>query len=87
MQEDNSFFDLNDKQLEGIQDKYALLEPLLDTYLSESEKREYSTQVCTKLGISPRMVFHRGLSDDTFRDSGKKEHTLLLARNAQMLVP
>ncbi|MBA7539094.1 hypothetical protein ES705_31372 [subsurface metagenome] len=44
MQQDNSFFDLNGGQLEEIQNKYALLEPLVDTYLSESEKREYSRQ-------------------------------------------
>ncbi len=56
MQQDNSFFDLNGVQLEEIQDKYALLEPLVDTYLSESEKREYSRQVCSKLGISERTL-------------------------------
>ncbi len=56
MQQDNSFFDLNGGQLEEIQDKYALLEPLVDTYLSESEKREYSRQVCSKLGISGRTL-------------------------------
>lgn len=56
MQQDNSFFDLNGGQLEEIQDKYALLEPLVDTYLSESEKREYSRQVCSKLGISERTL-------------------------------
>jgi len=56
MQQDNSFFDLNGGQLEEIQNKYALLEPLVDTYLSESEKREYSRQVCSKLGISERTL-------------------------------
>ncbi|KKM43474.1 hypothetical protein LCGC14_1563040 [marine sediment metagenome] len=56
MKEDNSFFDLNGGQLEEIQDKYALIEPLVDTYLSESEKREYSRQVCTKLCISERTL-------------------------------
>jgi len=56
MQQDNSFFDLNGGQLEEIQNKYALLEPLVDTYLSESEKREYSRQLCSKLGISERTL-------------------------------
>lgn len=56
MNKDISFFDLNDKQLEEIQDKYALLEPLVDTYLSESEKREYAGRVCSTLGISPRTL-------------------------------
>ena len=56
MQQNISFFDLNGRQLEKIQNKYALLEPLVDTYLSESEEREYSKQVCTKLGISERTL-------------------------------
>lgn len=56
MNNNTSFFDLNGGQLEEIQDKYALLEPLVDTYLSESEKREYSRQVCSKLGISERTL-------------------------------
>ena len=46
MNNNTSFFDLNGGQLEEIQDKYALLEPLVDTYLSES-KRPPAKQVAS----------------------------------------
>jgi general secretion pathway protein A len=35
-------FSFNDRQLEEIQYRYALLEPLLDEYLSQQEKQEYA---------------------------------------------
>ena len=49
-------FNLNDRQLEEIQEKYAFLEPLLDDYLSSSEKREYSEAVKQSLQISDRTL-------------------------------
>ncbi len=47
---------LNGKQLEEIEQKYALLEPLLDEYLSALEKREYREAVCEQLQISERTL-------------------------------
>ncbi|KKL53206.1 hypothetical protein LCGC14_2277760, partial [marine sediment metagenome] len=49
-------FNLNDRQIEEIQEKYAFLEPLLDDYLSSSEKREYSEAVKQSLQISDRTL-------------------------------
>ncbi|MBA7624755.1 hypothetical protein ES703_32167 [subsurface metagenome] len=56
MKENSSIFDLNDEQLEQIQEKYALLEPLLDNYLTAEEKREHEEKVLEKLFISERTL-------------------------------
>ena len=56
MNEDNNSFDLNEKQLEEIQQKYAHLEPLLDEYLSPQEKQQYRETVCESLQISERTL-------------------------------
>jgi transposase InsO family protein len=50
------FFDMNDAQLKEIGEKYALLEPLLDSYLVDSEKRRLREEVREKLGISGRSL-------------------------------
>ena len=42
MNKDISIFDLSDAQLEQIQKKYELIEPLLDEYLSLDEKRRHA---------------------------------------------
>jgi len=52
----NLFFDLNDQELKEILDKYALFEPLLNSYLSDSEKKRLKEEVCLKLGISNRTL-------------------------------
>lgn len=49
-------FNLNDRQLEEIQYRYALLEPLLDEYLSRQEKQEYAEAVRQDLRISERTL-------------------------------
>jgi len=49
-------FNLNDRQLEEIQYRYALLEPLLDEYLSQQEKREYAEAIRQDLRISERTL-------------------------------
>jgi len=49
-------FDFNDRQLEEIQHKYELLEPLLDEYLSPQEKREYAEDLRQSLQISERTL-------------------------------
>jgi len=49
-------FHLNDRQLEEIQERYALLEPLLDDYLSPQEKKEYAEGVRESLQISERTL-------------------------------
>lgn len=49
-------FNLNDRQLEEIQYRYALLEPLLDEYLSRQEKREYAETIRQELRISERTL-------------------------------
>jgi len=46
----------NDRQLEKIQHRYSLLEPLLDDYLSDEEKKEYAEGVRQKLQISERTL-------------------------------
>lgn len=52
----SSSFDLSDEELEQIQHKYALLEPLVDEYLSEETKREYAESVRERLQISKRTL-------------------------------
>ena len=49
-------FSFNDRQLEEIQYRYALLEPLLDEYLSQKEKQEYAEAVRQDLRISERTL-------------------------------
>ena len=49
-------FSFNDRQLEEIQYRYALLEPLLDDYLSRQEKREYAEAIRQSLRISERTL-------------------------------
>ena len=56
MKENSSIFDLNDGQLEQIQEKYALLEPLLDNYLTAEEKREHAEKVRERLFVSERTL-------------------------------
>ena len=56
MNKNHSMFDLNERQLEEIQQKYAFLEPFLDEYLSPEEKREYAEAVCQSLQISDRTL-------------------------------
>ncbi len=46
----------NDQQLEEIQQRYALLEPLLDDYLSLKEKKEHAEVVRQSLQISERTL-------------------------------
>jgi transposase InsO family protein len=46
----------NDRQLEEIQHRYALLEPLLDNYLSQEERKEYAEAVRQSLQISERTL-------------------------------
>lgn len=46
----------NDRQLEEIQYRYALLEPLLDDYLNGEEKKEYAEAVRERLMISERTL-------------------------------
>ena len=56
MNEDTYFFDLNDEQVKKIEEKYALLEPLLSEYLSKDERREYEEHVYRVPGISERTL-------------------------------
>ena len=56
MKEKHFNFDLNDEQLEEIQQKYALLEPLLDEYLSPQEKKQHAEAVRQSLQISERTL-------------------------------
>ena len=49
-------FHFNDRQLDEIQNKYSLLEPLLDDYLSLEEKKEYAEAVRQELQISERTL-------------------------------
>lgn len=58
---------LNDRQLEEIQHKYVLLEPLLDEYLNLKEKRKYAETLRQELQISKR-TFRRYLQ--RFREQG-----------------
>jgi len=54
--EKNSLPNFNDRQLEEIQQRYALLEPLLDCYLSSEEKKEHAEAVRQSLQISERTL-------------------------------
>jgi|TARA_Y100000310_G_scaffold344782_1_gene459482 transposase InsO family protein len=56
MKEDITRFDLSDRQLEQIQRKYELLEPLLDEYLSLEEKRDHAQMARERLQISERTL-------------------------------
>ncbi|KKL21794.1 hypothetical protein LCGC14_2441880 [marine sediment metagenome] len=56
MNEDTYYFDLNDEQIKKIEEKYALLEPLLSEYLSKNDRREYEEHVYRVLGISERTL-------------------------------
>jgi transposase InsO family protein len=53
---DSSFFDLNEEELEEIQDKYALLESLVDEYLTTEQKQQQAQEVRQKLQISERTL-------------------------------
>jgi transposase InsO family protein len=46
----------NDRQLEEIQNKYALLEPLMDEYLDPAERRSYAEEVRQQLRVSRRTL-------------------------------
>jgi transposase InsO family protein len=72
MKENSNSFDLNERQLEEIQHKYAYLEPLLDEYLSREEKRHYRRKVCENLQISERTL-RRYLQ--RFREEGVRSLT------------
>lgn len=56
MSKDTHIFGITAKQLEEAVEKYALLEPLLDEYLTEGERKAYRNEVRTKLGISARTL-------------------------------
>jgi len=56
MKNNTSRFDLSDEQLEQIQHKYELLEPLLDEYLADEEKRRHAQQAREQLQISERTL-------------------------------
>jgi putative transposase len=49
-------FDLTGPQVDEIQEKYALLEPLLSSYLSPAEKRRHRIKVCQILQVSDRTL-------------------------------
>ena len=49
-------FHFNDRQLEEIQNRYSLLEALLDDYLSPEEKKQYAEAVRESLQISERTL-------------------------------
>jgi len=70
--EKHSNFDLNDEELEHIQEKYALLEPLLDEYLGSEERKEYAEALREKLQISERTL-RRYLQ--SFREHGIRSLT------------
>jgi len=46
----------NDRQLQEIQHKYAMLEPLLDEYLDPAERRRYAETVRQELQVSERTL-------------------------------
>ena len=56
MDVDTLFFDLTQEEVKEIMEKYALLEPLLDSYLSDSEKKRLKEEACFKLEISERTL-------------------------------
>lgn len=56
MNVDTLFFDLTTEEVKEITEKYALLEPLLDSYLSETEKKRLKEEACFKLEISERTL-------------------------------
>jgi len=56
MKKESFMFDLTEEELEQIGGKYALLEPLLDEYLSVQEKKEYAEKVREILLISERTL-------------------------------
>jgi putative transposase len=81
MNVDTLFFDLTPEEIKDILEKYALLEPLLDSYLSDSEKRKLKEEACFKLEISERTLRRylsklrkkgiKGLSIKKRRDRGR----------------
>ncbi|MGQ9615543.1 MAG: hypothetical protein ACUVWJ_03985 [Spirochaetota bacterium] len=56
MSKDTHIFGIAAKQLEDAVQKYALLEPLLDDYLTEGERKACRNEVRTKLGVSARTL-------------------------------
>jgi len=52
MSKNNTIFGLTEEQLKEVVEKHALLEPLLDDYLTEGERSAYRQEVCMKLGLS-----------------------------------
>jgi putative transposase len=56
MKENISFFDLSEEKVKEIEEKYALIEPLLDSYLPNTEKRRLKKEACDRLGISDRTL-------------------------------
>lgn len=69
MDVDTLFFGLIPEEINDILEKYALLEPLLDSYLSDSEKRLLKEEACFKLEVSERTLRRYLL---TFRKKGIK---------------
>ena len=51
-----SMIDPNEDELERIEGRYELLEPLLDDYLNDAQKREHAQTVRTRLQISARTL-------------------------------
>jgi putative transposase len=50
------YFDLNQEQVKQIQERYELLEPLLDECISPAQKRIYRKMVRSKLQVSDRTL-------------------------------
>jgi transposase InsO family protein len=48
--------DPNEEELERIQQRYELLEPLLGDYLSDAQKREHAQMVLSRLRVSDRTL-------------------------------
>jgi len=51
-----SIVDPNEEELERIQQTYELLEPLVEGYLTDHEKRAHAEAVRQRLRISPRTL-------------------------------
>lgn len=60
-------FPLTDEQFSEIQQKYAVIEPLLNDYLTNEQKRMLRLEACQKLGIAERTLYQI-LKD--FREKG-----------------
>ena len=88
----NKIFDINSKELEQINYKYSLLEPLLFNEGDETKQKELRQKACLDLGVSPRTLrryihkFKKEKSITVFKRKRRKDNGVF-RKFSELLVP